>query len=100
MINSRSKGHDDDIWVMNEYGVASSWTRIRIRLLYRCMRPLCSTKNSDEVLLVSGEDIVLYNFKTDARRNLRIRGANLSGGFETHTSIESLISPNSYCVEN
>lgn len=104
VINSRSKRHgDDDIWVMNEYCVASSWTRIRLRLLYRCMRPLCSTNNSDEVLLVSNlsdEDIVLYNFKTDARRNLRISGANLSGGFETHMSIESLISPNLYVVEN
>ncbi|CAG7880684.1 unnamed protein product [Brassica rapa] len=28
----------DDFWVMNEYGVASSWTRIRISLLYRLMK--------------------------------------------------------------
>ncbi|KAJ0249666.1 F-box domain-containing protein [Hirschfeldia incana] len=90
----------DDIWVMNEYGVASSWSRIRIRLLFTCLRPLCSTKNNDEVLMEDDDDIVLYNFKTDAWRKLRIRGANLRGGFETHSYIESLISPNLYVVEN
>ncbi|CAG7882127.1 unnamed protein product [Brassica rapa] len=99
VINSCDEEHDD-IWVMNEYGVASSWTRIRFRFLFRCMRPMCSSNNSDEVLLEFDKEMVLYNFRTDAWRDLRIRGANLSGWFETHTYIESLISPNLYGVEN
>ncbi|KAF2581173.1 hypothetical protein F2Q68_00001526 [Brassica cretica] len=60
-VFSRSYDLRDDIWVMNEYGVASSWTRIRISLLYRLMKP---TKNSDEVLLALDKDMVLYNFET------------------------------------
>ncbi|KAF8093289.1 hypothetical protein N665_0385s0036 [Sinapis alba] len=90
----------DDIWVMNEYGVASSWTRIRISLLYRSMRPLCSSKNSEEVLLELDGDMVLYNFETDAARYLGIRGVKLSDGFEADAYVETLVSPNLYGVEN
>lgn len=64
------------------------------------MRPLCSTNNSDEVLLEFDKEMVLYNFITDAWRDLLIHGANLSGGFETPTYTESLILPNLYGVEN
>ncbi|ESQ49421.1 hypothetical protein EUTSA_v10020779mg [Eutrema salsugineum] len=95
VVNSCYEVHDD-IWVMNEYGEASSWRRIRISLLYRSMKPLCSTKNSEEVLLELDGDMVLYNFETDASRNLGIRGVKLSDGFEANTYVESLISPNTY----
>lgn len=95
VVNSCYEVHDD-IWVMNEYGVASSWNRIRISLLYRSMKPLCSSKNGEEVLLELDGDMVLYNFETDASRYLGIRGVKLSDGFEADAYVESLISPNSY----
>ncbi|EOA32170.1 hypothetical protein CARUB_v10015426mg [Capsella rubella] len=95
VINSCYEVHDD-IWVMNEYGVAKSWSRIRISLLYRSMKPLCSTKNDEEVLMELDGDMVLYNFETHASSNLGIRGVKLSDGFEANTYVESLISPNSY----
>ncbi|CAN7010040.1 unnamed protein product [Brassica rapa subsp. trilocularis] len=57
VINSCDEERDD-IWVMNEYGVASSWTRIRFRFLFRCMRPMCSSNNSDEVLLEFDKEMV------------------------------------------
>ncbi|KAJ4866319.1 F-box/kelch-repeat protein [Raphanus sativus] len=87
VVNSCRELLHDDIWVMNEFGVASSWTRIRISLLHRLMKPVCtSTKNSAEVLLVLlGGDMVLYNFERFHVEN---------------TYVESLISPNSYGFDN
>lgn len=65
-VFSRSYDLRDDIWVMNEYGVASSWTRIRISL----MKPMCSTKNSDEVLLALDKDMCFDQQSTLSRTNL------------------------------
>ncbi|KAL0787444.1 hypothetical protein Bca101_003690 [Brassica carinata] len=97
LVNSCYEVHDD-VWVMNEYGVESSWSRIRISLLYRSMKPLCSSENGEEVLLELDGDMVLYNFESHASRYLGIRGVKLSDGFEADAYVESLISPNSYGV--
>ena len=97
LVNSCYEVHDD-VWVMDEYGVASSWRRIRISLLYRSMKPLCSSENGEEVLLELDGDMVLYNFESHASRYLGIRGVKLSDGFEADAYVESLISPNSYGV--
>ncbi|KAL1211820.1 F-box/kelch-repeat protein [Cardamine amara subsp. amara] len=98
VVNSCYEVHDD-IWVMNEYGEVKSWTRIRISFLYRSMKPLCSTKNDEEVLLEIDGDMVLYNFETNTSTDLGICGVKLSDGFEANTYVESLISPNSYGIE-
>ncbi|CAH8361604.1 unnamed protein product [Eruca vesicaria subsp. sativa] len=90
----------DDVWVMDEYGVESSWRRIRISLLYRSMKPLGSSKDGEEVLLEIDGDMVLYNFSSHASRYLGIRGVKLSDGFEADAYVESLISPNSYGFVN
>ncbi|XP_010486113.1 PREDICTED: F-box/kelch-repeat protein At3g06240-like [Camelina sativa] len=95
VVNSCYEEHDD-IWVMYDYGEAKSWSRIRISWLYRSMKPLCSTKNDEEVLLELDAGMVLYNFETGASSVLGIRGVKLSDGFEANTYLESLISPNSY----
>ncbi|KAG2332610.1 hypothetical protein Bca52824_003790 [Brassica carinata] len=93
--NCRRELLHDDIWVMNEYGVASSWTRIRISLLYKWMKPVCSTGNSDEeVLLVLDGDMVLFNLETHAWT--KIQGVKLQRGFDVNTYVESLVSPNLY----
>lgn len=98
VVNSCYEVHDD-IWVMNEYGEVKSWTRIRISFMYRSMKPLCSTKNDEEVLLEIDGDMVLYNFETNTSSDLGICGVKLSDGFEANTYVESLISPNSYGTE-
>ncbi|VVA96666.1 unnamed protein product [Arabis nemorensis] len=90
----------DDIWVMNEYGLQSSWCKIRISILYTSMKPICSTKNDKEVVLMIDRSLVLYNFECDTWRALRIRKVKLGDGFEGNTYVESLISPNSYGVES
>ncbi|KFK24289.1 hypothetical protein AALP_AAs62367U000700 [Arabis alpina] len=87
----------NDIWVMNKYGLQSSWCKIRIMIPYTfMMKPLCSTKNDEEVLLILDDSLILYNFKCDTWRSLGIRRVKLDNGFEGVTYIESLVSPNSY----
>ncbi|CAH8259552.1 unnamed protein product [Arabidopsis lyrata] len=97
-VVNHCNGQHDDIWVMNEYGEAKSWSRMRMSLSYWVMRPQCSTKNDDEVLLDVDGDMVLYNFKTDASRRMSIRGFKVGVGFEADTYVESLIAPSSYGI--
>ncbi|CAH8386174.1 unnamed protein product [Eruca vesicaria subsp. sativa] len=87
----------NDLWVMNEYGVASSWSIIRIGyMIYQSIKPLCFSE--EEVLLKldgTGRHMVLYNSETNVVRGLWIRGAEeLSHDFKVCTYVESLISPN------
>ncbi|KAL0734739.1 hypothetical protein Bca4012_010949 [Brassica carinata] len=95
VVNSWYEVHDD-VWVMNEYGVVSSWSRIRISFLFRSMKPLGSSKNTEKILL----ELDGAFFETHASRYLGIRGVKLGDGFEADTYVESLISPNSYGAEN
>lgn len=91
----------DVMWVMNEYGLVSSWSKIRISISYISMKPLCSTENDhEEVLLVLDRNLVLYNFKWNTLRNLEIGGVDLGVEFEASTYVESIISPNSYGTES
>lgn len=96
VVNSCYIFHND-IWVMNEYGVASSWSKIRISLFYKSMKPLCSTNKNKEFLLKLDGNLVLYNFETNASWNLGIRGVELSDKFETSTYVESLIAKLVWC---
>ncbi|KAL0729677.1 hypothetical protein Bca4012_025770 [Brassica carinata] len=68
--------------------------RLFVIVATRSMKPVCSSKNGRR------RNMMLYNFETDASRYLRIRGVNLSDGFEADTYVESFISPNSYGAEN
>ncbi|KAG7547707.1 F-box domain [Arabidopsis suecica] len=86
----------DVIWVMNEYGRESSWSKIRISVSYKRMIPLCSTKTNEEVILLLDGHLVLYNFERNTRRNLKIRGVEFDKSVGGNSYVESLISPNSY----
>lgn len=58
------------------------------------------TKNSEEVLLALDKYMVLYNFETHAWRKLELHGVDLTQGFDVNTYVESLVSPNSYGLDN
>ncbi|VVA96672.1 unnamed protein product [Arabis nemorensis] len=84
------------IWVMNEYGVERSWSKIQLDMFYSSMTPLwSSTKNDEEVLLELEGNLVLYNFESKTRWNLKIN-CDIRSTFMANTYVESLISPNSY----
>lgn len=98
MVHYCKKMHDV-IWVMNEYGLKSSWSKIRISVSYKSMKPLCSTKNDKEVLLLLDEHLVLYNFERNTWKNLEIPGFEFHKFLHANTYVESLILPNSYGIE-
>ncbi|XP_010546896.1 PREDICTED: F-box/kelch-repeat protein At3g06240-like [Tarenaya hassleriana] len=85
----------NDFWVMNEYGVASSWARVKISEWYMSMKPLCSANKEEETLMELNGELVLYNFRNDTFTSLSVKDAKLRRGFEADTYIESLVSPNS-----
>ncbi|XP_010546895.1 PREDICTED: F-box/kelch-repeat protein At3g06240-like [Tarenaya hassleriana] len=98
MVYTCCENHDD-FWVMNEYGVASSWARVRISVQYDSMKPLCSGKKEEETLMEINGQLVLCNFRNDTSTSLVLKDAKLRCIIEADradTYIESLISPNSY----
>ncbi|XP_057486624.1 F-box/kelch-repeat protein At3g23880-like [Actinidia eriantha] len=86
-----------DVWVMKEYGVRESWTKLFV-ISYLpepsndgFSRPLCISKNG-EILLQYGSQLVLYNPKDGTSKILDIQ--NIYDFLEADTYVESLVSPN------
>ncbi|KAF3625041.1 putative NADP-dependent alkenal double bond reductase P2-like [Capsicum annuum] len=86
-----------DVWVMKEYGVEKSWTKLVTILLpvnlMAYISPLFVAENCDEFLLQYEEELVLYNSR-DGSFN-RVDGYT-SGDFrqvQVATYFESLVSP-------
>ncbi|XP_010546886.2 PREDICTED: F-box/kelch-repeat protein At3g06240-like [Tarenaya hassleriana] len=86
----------DDIWVMNEYGVASSWSGIRVREDHGYMGLLCSTRNEEHALAELDGELVLCNLGNGTSRPVVLKGLQMYEDFEVHVYVESLVSPNSY----
>ncbi|MBA0629037.1 hypothetical protein Godav_023656 [Gossypium davidsonii] len=86
-------GEQQDFWVMKEYGVKESWTKVVIGVPFLNLRPLCFLKN-DEALLVINEGLIVYNPREDTHREIVIHGINGRGKLEIETYVESLVSPN------
>ncbi|XP_031113999.1 F-box/kelch-repeat protein At3g23880-like [Ipomoea triloba] len=85
-----------DLWVMREYGVNESWTKMfTIPPLYdpwnrTFSSPICISKNG-EVVLVLGSTIVVFYPKSKALRYPEI--INFSAILEADIYVESLVSP-------
>ncbi|GMJ08343.1 hypothetical protein like AT3G06240 [Hibiscus trionum] len=86
----------DDFWVMTEYGVGESWTKLTLSLSYNCMKPLCLVQNGEALLQVDGK-LLLYNLENDSYRYLVVDGIPAEDGFDANTYLETLVSPNSFC---
>ncbi|CAN0890787.1 F-box protein CPR1 [Linum grandiflorum] len=85
-----------DLWVMKEYGVKESWTRlfsvqrIRSTTAFAFLRPLMYSKDGKELLLeVNDERLVWYDWNSGKARPVRIRGSPKS--FGAVICVESLI---------
>ncbi|EEF45420.1 F-box/kelch-repeat protein At3g06240 [Ricinus communis] len=94
VLKSFNEMHND-FWVMHEYGVGESWTRLTISLSYICMKPLCLAKNGEALLDIDGR-LVQYNLENNTYKELVVHGIPVGVGFEADTYIETLISPNDY----
>ncbi|KAF3672380.1 putative NADP-dependent alkenal double bond reductase P2-like [Capsicum annuum] len=86
-----------DMWVMKEYGVEKSWTKL-VSLLSPFGRmgyisPLFVSENGDEVLVKLGTDISLYETRNASYKSLEIHSAGYRLQVQAITYIESLASP-------
>ncbi|KAL3506658.1 hypothetical protein ACH5RR_032040 [Cinchona calisaya] len=83
--------HPTQMWIMMEYGVKESWTKVLTipRLSYSRWRvyKLFGASENGEVLLDAGGSLVLYNAKDRSFKNYQ------TGGFDGIVYVESLVSP-------
>ncbi|KAJ0526102.1 putative transcription factor interactor and regulator CCHC(Zn) family [Helianthus annuus] len=84
----------NDLWVMEEYGVGGSWTRVCIDgVEVDPVKPVCLVEGSDGDIVLGGEDeVVVYNIDESRCRNVVIEGGP-SGFAVGGTYFESLESP-------
>ncbi|KAK7848032.1 F-box/kelch-repeat protein At3g06240 [Quercus suber] len=86
-----------DIWVMKEYGVEKSWTRILVVDPCYVVKPLCLWKESKILMTIDRNDnqnqneLVLCNPKDGTCKNFEVVGTPFS--FYADTYVESLVSP-------
>ncbi|XP_050369334.1 F-box/kelch-repeat protein At3g06240-like [Argentina anserina] len=86
-------------WVMREYGVVNSWTKIRMNIpFYEGLHSGFVKKNHHLLLFQVGSQLqlVMYNFDKKRSRNLSVHGVRevCSAGIY----LESLVSPNKYSI--
>lgn len=105
-ILANYQGFHADLWVMKEYGVPESWTKLltipyvpypwplsrhNFRHNFPYYRSLCSSKNG-EILMVFHSRLILYDSKNNAFRYPMIH--HLSCCVKADIYAESLVSPN------
>ncbi|XP_020412991.1 F-box/kelch-repeat protein At3g06240 [Prunus persica] len=79
----------NEFWVMKEYGVGESWTKMRVSIPYwNLSHSGFWTKSHD--LMVFEEKLVMYNFNDHSFQNLCVREIGKVGSVETY--LESLVS--------
>ncbi|CAB4320811.1 unnamed protein product [Prunus armeniaca] len=81
----------NEYWIMKEYGVRESWTKVRISIPYSVLQHSGFWKKSHD-LLVFRDRLVLCNSNGERFRNLSITG--LPEVNEVGIYLESLVSPN------
>ncbi|KAL6998495.1 hypothetical protein U1Q18_008624 [Sarracenia purpurea var. burkii] len=88
---------DIGVWVMKEYGVSASWTKVLVvshaDVMY--FAPVCFTKNGEVILnafTVDHWDLVRYNPEEKTTKNLNY--FHEGGTLQTVVYVESLVSPN------
>ncbi|XP_024978455.1 F-box/kelch-repeat protein At3g06240-like [Cynara cardunculus var. scolymus] len=84
----------NDLWVMEEYDVGESWTKVSIHgVEIDPVKPVCSVDDNNRDIVLGDENRVhVYNLDDRRCRNVRILGAPTAfavGG----TYLESLVSP-------
>ncbi|KAK9072447.1 hypothetical protein SSX86_008881 [Deinandra increscens subsp. villosa] len=88
-------GVDMDVWVMKEYGVESSWSKV-IKLdwtRFSCsyyMDPVCFTHDGNVVVRLDETRVVIYNLKEDTIKKFK---KERSGCLDWVVYTESLVSP-------
>ncbi|KAG8369906.1 hypothetical protein BUALT_Bualt14G0062100 [Buddleja alternifolia] len=93
MIDVRRNGATD-IWVMKEYGLRESWSKISVERDYEwdIVKALCFIGDEEVVLVTEQESLVVHNMKDGSLKDMIVDGAPatvIDGG----TFVESLVCP-------
>ncbi|XP_004248467.1 F-box protein At3g07870-like [Solanum lycopersicum] len=79
-----------EVWVMNQYGVSESWSRLySINLVAGMERVVGFRKNGEVLFSTRSSDLVSYDPNSGQNRGLRIQGSSRS--FYVQNYMESLI---------
>ncbi|KAK6787471.1 hypothetical protein RDI58_015996 [Solanum bulbocastanum] len=90
-----------DVWVMKEYGIKKSWTKMftikyppyEHHLGYLFSPPFCLS-NTDEILVIFGSVFMIYNPKDDSTRYPKyVDVGDGNFGVEAKIYFESLVCP-------
>ncbi|TXG52848.1 hypothetical protein EZV62_022017 [Acer yangbiense] len=67
-------GFDHQFWVMEEYGVKESWTRILMPKVWWSsqLKPLCYLNSSEIVLLIKEDGLVFLDLKAGELKNVEV----------------------------
>ncbi|KAM5586648.1 hypothetical protein ABKV19_005536 [Rosa sericea] len=79
-------------WIMKEYGVKESWTKILIAEPFFSLQPLCYWKNTKILVARNRREILLFNPRDGTCKNLLANGLQVP--FYVDVYVESLVSPN------
>lgn len=98
LLSNEGGSRDVGIWVMKEYGVNSSWTKLLVLpqdhfLFSDFLDPMCFTEDGDVVIDIDGRSVVRYNLDQKIARNLKTRSEDF---IECILYVESLVSPNGH----
>ncbi|KAI8561458.1 hypothetical protein RHMOL_Rhmol04G0341400 [Rhododendron molle] len=96
VVKRHDEGHAD-VWVMKEYGVKESWTKLFVIPIasgefysYRCM-PLCYANDGEVVMALDSKKLVSYNPEENSYQTISI--AEVRPKFDVALYVESLASP-------
>ncbi|XP_059632911.1 F-box protein CPR1-like [Cornus florida] len=84
-----------EFWVMKEYGVAQSWTKVVIEVPFsKTIKTLALLENHEAILRIGFEKLVLYNTRERTYRDLVLRDfPDVARIRNTGAYVESLVSP-------
>ncbi|XP_059639025.1 F-box/kelch-repeat protein At3g06240-like [Cornus florida] len=81
---------DHVFWVMKEYGVNQSWTKLELGIPFlHTIKPLALLRNDEALLLIDFTKFVLYNTREGTYRDLVIDGVEC---FDVEIYVDSLVS--------
>lgn len=89
-----------DVWLMKQYGVQESWTKLTISVPEdtETLKPICKLRDEEIVSEKDGEKLVLHSLRQGTSREMMVAG--LPEIFErgVMTFSETLLSPNFYSL--
>ncbi|XP_068320913.1 F-box/kelch-repeat protein At3g06240-like [Pyrus communis] len=88
----KSSMKQHSFWVMKEYNVKESWTRILITDSYFSLQPLCYWKDGKILLVRNRKQLLLCNTKNGTCKKFLVNG--LPFPIFADVYVESLVSPN------